>query len=92
MNTQGFEILNTPGFKILNAKGFPSVGLPPKLLRNCLKVRCFTVYRSRDSAVGKITSYGLDGSGIESWAIPVPARSKAWACGRSLAGTVGSNP
>ena len=24
--------------------------------------------------------------------MPVPARSKAWVCGRSLAGIVGSNP
>jgi hypothetical protein len=26
------------------------------------------------------------------WPIPVAARSKAWACGRSLAGIAGSNP
>jgi len=26
------------------------------------------------------------------WPIPVAARSKAWVCGRSLAGIVGSNP
>ena len=26
------------------------------------------------------------------WTIPVVARSKAWVCGRSLAGIVGSNP
>ena len=31
-------------------------------------------------------------SGFDPVPIPVAARSKAWACGRSLAGIVGSNP
>ena len=46
----------------------------------------------RDSVVGIATRYGLEGPGIESLPIPVAARSKAWVCGRSLAGIVGSNP
>jgi hypothetical protein len=29
---------------------------------------------------------------IFKWPIPVAARSKAWDCGRSLAGIAGSNP
>jgi len=31
-------------------------------------------------------------SNYSSWPVPVAGRSKAWFCGRSLAGVVGSNP
>ena len=47
--------------------------------------------KGRDSSVGIATRYRLDGPGIES-PIPVAVRSKAWVCGRPLAGIVGSNP
>jgi hypothetical protein len=40
----------------------------------------------RDSVVGIATRYGLGGPGIDA------VRSKAWVCGRSLTGIVGSNP
>ena len=58
---------------------------------------CFTSHfpcdiLGRDSSVGIASRYGLDGPGIESLPIPVAAQSKAWVCGRSLAGIVDSNP
>ena len=46
---------------------------------------------SRDSSVGIVTGYGMDGLGIES-AHPNAQRSKPMVCGRSLAGVAGSDP
>ena len=40
----------------------------------------------RDSAVGIVTGYMLEGPGIEFLPIPVAERSKARVCGRSLLG------
>ena len=43
----------------------------------------------RDNSVGKATRHGINSQ----WRIiPVAARSKAWACGRSFAGIAGSSP
>ena len=39
-----------------------------------------------------LSPYGLDGSGIEFWQVPVAEESKARVCGKSLAGIAGSNP
>jgi hypothetical protein len=45
----------------------------------------------RDSSVDIATRYGLDGPG-SNLLIPVAERSKAWVCGRWLAGVADSNP
>ena len=44
----------------------------------------------RDGSVGIQTRYGLGGPGNE--VLVLAERSKAWVCGRSLAGVAGSNP
>jgi hypothetical protein len=50
---------------------------------------CHPVLRELLLFVGVVTKYpALEGI----LPVPVTARSKAWVCGRSLAGIVGSNP
>ena len=51
-----------------------------------------TLEMSRVSSVGIATRYGLHDPAIECQADPVAERSKARACGRSLAAASGSNP
>ena len=64
----------------------PPVGFEPKTSAD-ERPQIYALDRAA-SGIGKINLVDL----IVNWPIPVTARSKAWVCGRSLAGIVGSNP